>query len=392
MSEITFPRRLSNLPELGRLPFRSFDQGDASSPLELSLLNVAYSYSARSLGANKDHLQSIGLIRGDLVFDIISDSSLNAFATTIDDHDVILMTSGYVMTLFFLFSRFVQLPESFPWVPGSSESAHEPAPLTSLPHSVNRWLELTAHDIQSGGAPAAILPDGESRREFVIRLWKWALLFTLCHELGHLVHGHVDHATSMADGYFSEIRQAGQRGGSWFERRRSQELQADRFAFTISFLGLMSTAKGQPAYMNAIGDNGVNRIPYTWAFALSTIFTLLAFIEGTVVLDKASRTHPNPFERLSGCALNASILLKEFAGQDNSKLVLETMGAWHDLDGLMGRTFGRMFAEFFVPEGATVPVNLGFLARQYAGHETWNSFDRIAKNRDAGKLRFQIFG
>src|ERR1700674_2720733 len=170
---------------------------------ELEILNAAYEYLAMNLGSNLRSLRSLGMIRDNLVFDVLDDSDFNAFASTKEGNDVIVVNAGLVLCLFLIYGRIAQLPTAFTWL-GAVKADSGPIPSfeclpTSINHLYSRQLELLGpgphrlDEVMERLSSIRLLPEDAKRRQLAIHLWRWSLLFVIYHELGHLAFGHVDH-------------------------------------------------------------------------------------------------------------------------------------------------------------------------------------------------------
>lgn len=326
-------------------------------------------YLTETLTDNLALFEDQELIKGDWIFDIVDDNSFNAFASKKQGHDVICLNSGLVLGLFFIYARIVQLPGTFPWIRSDAAKTRVLVPFDVIPTSFLDLAALAAEDI---------IPPDRQRLELAQRLWRWSLILIVFHELGHIVHGHVDHLLQDTNSkIFNEIVGGKVQNKKWYEMRRAQESQADNLALLFTYLGLQAAVPQLPLWLSAAADGAPNKIAYLWSFATATVFTLFATLEGIVNGDRIGTSHPNPFERLAAilCADITSRTSEGLAKRSEGAMA-EAFEAWRDLDKSMANVL-QGFQGFFQQEEAIVPINFQTLTRNYPHYEEWSQFDRL---------------
>lgn len=390
-------RRLRSFwnPTIAGIP--PYDRSNASYvPAEAELLAIARRYCAASLKANHPQLHRAALVSPTIVFDILGDATINAFACRKKSHDAIFLHSGLVVALYLLYSRLLQYSEGFPWATQQTSHRAVPPQLTALPATFEDiTLQMLTHIARmSHGEPISNLvlpytPEDPARRELANCLWRWSLNFVLFHELAHILHGHVDFLASidpasvfrgekstMPLAAVASIKPSLALDDSWYELRRSQELQADRFAVAATFLPLALSPGSLPSTLR-VSD----RLIYTWGFALATIFTVFAHLDAG---NGTTASHPPPHTRLATSMFAVDQALARHGATPSVNVTTTILRAWKDVDRLFHLAFGDIFHRFFLDQQPyALKINVDSILQSYPYQEHWHQHDRLG--RLAGK-------
>lgn len=246
--------------------------------------------------------------------------------------------------------------------------------------------------LEVGDETISFAPIGLERLSLSRWLWEQSLQFVLCHELGHIVHGHTDFLFSSANGStLAEISQ----GGRDAEHRLRQELEADCFATQLTFMPIvMRDLNGDgPEFLKRSGD--LNRLYYAWGFALAGMFTVFAMAESGFTRSsfecpsdqaglsdaflKGRTTHPHPFVRLSTQANYAVINALRTVPDLADTSLADILRGWNDLDAALGQIMDDRYRGYF-SQPAAVLIDSEIFAR--VGEYPWTPFQRIPKGSE----------
>jgi hypothetical protein len=228
-----------------------------------------------------------------------------------------------------------------------------------------------------------VSPLDPKRQQMAFLLLRWSMLFMLLHEVGHIVHGHVDYARREL--HAVEYREAG--GSPDVVLRRAQEQQADIFATTLMhFAVLRHPRELHPDLFGGKTEECIRAL----AFALVTVFSTIAVAEGSIPHEQ--RTHPDPRERFVAAitiGLEESRLEGIIASSDILQIGFEAL---FDVESLFREAFTKSTNPWRLDDdGIGVPLGLASTAETREQWRHWAKYDRYeaARRRKAG-ISWQI--
>ncbi len=321
-TELPVVKRLSAFDDASCFGIVAYDRPGTgyAHMVEALHLNYALGLLTETVDANLVEFNRRGLLTDVVVVDVLADADVNACAWQKAGCDVVLFNAGLCLCLKFLFDHVVRFTDVFDWVEPEGRGRTPPWRWSRVPTRFSQMLE-EARRVERGrfedgpvvNQTMSFAPIGLERLSLSRWLWEQSLQFVLCHELGHIVHGHTDFLFSTANGApLTEMSQ----GGRDAEHRLRQELEADCFATQLTFMPIvMRDLKGDGPEFLKNSDGDLNRLYYAWGFALAGMFTVFAMAESgftrssfecpsdrTGLSDaflKGRTTHPHPFVRLS---------------------------------------------------------------------------------------------
>ena len=218
----------------------------------------------------------------------ISGQCFNSYASETDDHYLIQLDSSIPLFSIILFGRLLSDPTVLPYLNTSGDFVSDyslPAIADPADFSARREWKIGFNAIRSFAA--GTLADICST-------------FVLCHEVGHVMSGHVEGLKHYeGEEGIAELTSYVAPSKTRYERRQAWEYDADAIASTlmIHFIAEMVENAKTHKKMEEIFGRADHTVEHTLSIAIVALFAFFNYMRGVRHKLQLKTTHPHPLVR-----------------------------------------------------------------------------------------------
>ena len=236
--------------------------------------------------------RSVALAYGEgrlpIKFGYVEGRTYNASALKSDDHYLVEIHHSVPLLNILLFSKLLSDISVFPHIDASGvlKSNYEvPAVIDPADFETRANWSIRLNDERSIAA---------------LTLADFCTTFVTCHEIGHIVNGHIEGGQFYDDtSRLHELVSFSWASEEVYSRRQAWEIDADVFAITLSMHlvhELFEEQDKHPRLANLFAD-GQNSIEAVLGVCAATLFAFFCYLKGTRDRLGLQSTHPHPLAR-----------------------------------------------------------------------------------------------
>ncbi len=233
--------------------------------------------------------EAYGAGRKSIRFGYVDGEEFNAFAGADNKGYVIELNKAVPLFSIILFYRLLSDPEVLPHLDASGDLASNfSLPFVVDPADFDRRSDWQIKTSAIRAFAAGTIAD-------------FCSTFVVCHELGHILYGHVEGMRfHYGDASLAELVSRNRSFGVDTARRRAWEYDADRFSavLMIQFVEeLVADRRSQERTRSVFSDPDGFHAEHTLAIAVASLFAFFVYVQGMrTKLDRVS-SHPHPYVR-----------------------------------------------------------------------------------------------